>query len=191
MKIYMCVFVSIFAYECMFMTRVVSTSVGSNYKGFTQYHIIPVTVVFLKYLHTCMYICCISSYVEIIEENTNFDSMIQWCYIFVRENQAFTSNKLQTTVPNSCSLLLLPLFISSYQKKRFLILLPNSEFLASVCLHFSIFRTLANRHFITLIRSHPCRTECTNNNSTRYVSSRELFDLNEILYLSWKNLFYF
>ena len=27
---------------------------------------------------------------------------------------------------------------------------PNSEILASVCLHFSIFRTLANRHFIKL-----------------------------------------
>ena len=50
-------------------------------------------------------------------------------------------HKLFSLTPTSYS-------YSSYQKKRFLILPPNFEFLASVCLHFSIFRTLANRHFI-------------------------------------------
>ena len=70
----------------------------------------------------------------------------------------------QTTVPNPYFFLLLLLLIFSYQKKRFLILLPNFEFLASVCLHFSIFRTLGNRHFInhnTLITSPMyCARKC-------------------------------
>ena len=54
----------------------------------------------------------------------------------------------QTLVPNSYFLLLLLLLIFSYQKKRFLILPPNFEFLASVCQHFSILRTLASHYFI-------------------------------------------
>ena len=61
----------------------------------------------------------------------------------------------QTTVPNSYFLLQFLLLIFSDQKKRFLILPPNFEFLASVCLHFSIFRTLANRHFINHNRCNP------------------------------------
>ena len=59
---------------------------------------------------------------------------------------SFFEPATKTTTPNSYSFSLSP----HTKRNGSLFLPPNVDFLASVCLHFSIFRTLANRYFINL-----------------------------------------
>ena len=82
--------------------------------------------------------------VEIAEWCSPWTLVVNWllsCVLLFR-----TCDK--TTILNSYSLS--PPTKKKKKKKSSLFLLPNFEFLVSVCLHFSIIRTLASCHFINL-----------------------------------------